>query len=712
MTRQMKRPGAAALFACAAMAGTAGAAPPLIELTTEPLGAACIPRPERLNSAAAVAATSSGMMVFQGSARPADWSGRFTRSALAMDASGTPQVSTPLWDAAALLDALPDAANMRRIYTSKIELGTQTTIPFDWDSLSAAQRTALNRPPPPARQVSDRKGELRLDYLRGDRSLEGSIFRTRGGILGDAVNSTPVYVGPPSAAGQGEGYKEHAERQRSRRPAVYLGTNDGMLHAFDAGTGVELFAYIPAALFPLLNQLPDRSYTHRAYVDGPAGAGEAQLAGVWTTVLVSAMGAGAQGVFALDVSDPATFPAGGGTLWEFTDRDDAVMGNVTTLPQIVRVRLRSGSSDYRYFALVASGVNNAAPDGNAAVDGASALFLLALDKPPSEAWRLNRNYYRLQTPAGDPGRPNALSAPALVKDGGGVLRYAYAGDLQGNLWRFSFAGGAPWRGAAEGPLFIARDAAGQRQPITAQPRVVNAPDGGLLILFGTGRLLDAADRDPARYAQQSFYAVLDDHAAARASTAGAASPLARADLAPRVLDGAPGSATLALRGRVFSYGGASGAHGWYIDFLQRAAGERSVSSPVVADGTVYFNSVQTGAHACAAIASRSYALGTLAGLPPGSDGLPASGEASGQLVADHLPASPTPVEVEATRSAEQGNGRVTLSKRIAVVNFGATAAAALPSGSARTSVAAGRIGWREVANWRELHGAAAREARP
>ncbi|CAN7471378.1 PilC/PilY family type IV pilus protein [Pseudoduganella sp. LjRoot289] len=702
-----------ALVACTSLARLAGAAPPLIELSTEPLGASCVPRPERIRSAATVATTASGMSVFQGSARPADWSGQFTRSALTVDASGMPRISPPLWEAGALLDVLPDPANARRVYTSKIELGRQTTIPFAWDSLSAAQRTALNRPPPPARQVSDRKGELRLDYLRGDRSLEGSTFRPRGGILGDTVNSTPVHVGAPPPEGRSDGYREHAERLQSRRPAVYLGANDGMLHAFDAGTGNELFAYIPAALFSQLNQLPSRNYAHRAYVDGPASAGEVLLAGVWKTVLVSAMGAGAQAVFALDVTDPATFPAGGGALWEFTDRDDAVLGNVTTLPQIVRVRMRSASSDYRYFALVASGINNGAPDGNADAERSSALFLLALDKPSGEAWRLNRNYYRLPLPAGDTGRVNALGTPALVKDDGGALRYAYAGDLHGNLWRFSFTGSAPWRAAAEGPVFIARDASGQRQPITAQPRVVNAPDGGLLILVGTGRLLDAADRDPSRYAQQSFYAVLDDHASVQgeAGPAGAAWPLARADLAQRVLDGAPGDSTLAVRGRVVSYGGANGGHGWYIDFLQRDSGERSISSPVVADGTVYFNSVLTGAHACAAIASRSYALGTLAGLPPDSGGLPASGEASGLLVADYLPAPPTPVVAGTTRAAGQGNGRVRVGKHIAIVNVGATAAE-LPSGNARISIAAGRIGWREVANWRELHGAAAREARP
>lgn len=694
----------AALAVAASALGDAAAAPPLVELATEPLGAWCLPRPNLLRSAAVAATTPSGMAVFQAGARPANWSGIFTRSALGVDASGAPQISAPLWDAAALLDALPDAAGARRIYTSRLEQGARVTVPLAWDELSAAQRTALNRPPPPARAVSDGRGQQRLAWLRGDRSQEDGLFRRRASILGDAVNSVPVYAGPPAPGGGGgasDSYRAYHDSNQSRRPVVYLGANDGMLHAFDAASGAEVFAYVPEALFPVLNRLPDRSYAHRAYVDGPASAADAQLAGVWRTVLVSAMGAGAQGVFALDVTSPSTFPQGGGALWEFTDRDDAAMGNVTALPQIARLRLRSGTDDYRHFALVASGYNNHAGDGNADAANSSALFLLALDKPAGEAWRLNRNYYRLQTPAGEPGRANALGAPALVVDGSGALRFAYAGDLQGNLWRFNFSGSAPWRGAAEGPVFVARDGRGARQPITGQPRAVIAPDGGYLILFGTGRLLDASDRDPGRYAQQSFYAVLDG---SPGRPPGA--PPARNDLSERTLDGLPGAPLLELRGRAFTYGGAAGKQGWFVDFAGTAGGERSIGAATVAHGQVFFNTVLTGAGACAPVASRNYAMDALAGLVPDSEGLPMTGEATGQLIADHIPGAPVALVAETAAPRRQAGGRTTVGKRIAVLNAGAQSAGALPSLRTRAVVSAGRLGWREVANWRELHQAA------
>jgi type IV pilus assembly protein PilY1 len=706
----------AGLLAVMLFARLAGAASPPVDLSPDPLGAACIRPPASVKAAASVASTPGGRYVYQASASVGDWSGTFTRAALSVDAAGAPQTSPPQWDAAAIMSATPDAAHARHIYTSRIVSGVQTTIPFEWDSLSPAQRTALNRAPPPARPVSDGKGRQRLDYLRGDRSLEGRLFRRRASLLGDAVNSTPVYVGAPSADGRGDAYQAYFDRNQSRRAAVYLGANDGMLHAFDAETGAELFAYVPDALFTILNRLPDPAYLHSAYVDGPASAADAQLAGEWRSVLVSAMGGGAQGVFALDVTNPADFARGGGALWEFTDRDDPAMGNVTTAPQIARIRLRSGGSDFRYFAVVASGVNNTADDDSGLASASNVLFLLALDKPAGEAWRLNRNYYRLQTPAGEPGVANGLSAPALVLDADGALRYAYAGDLQGKLWRFSFTGSAPWSGAAGGaPLFAARDDRGVRQPITQQPRVAFAPDGAYLILFGTGRLFGASDRDSAHYAQQSFYAVLDDGGSK-------AWPLGRADLQPRALAGAAGSATLAVTGRAIEYGGASGVSGWYIDFLQSgASGERSVAGATLADGKVYFNTVLTGASVCAAIASRSYVLDVLAGLAPDMAGLPATGLATGQLTGDYLPTAPLALVTEQASTARQPTGSVVVSKRIVVVNFGAAGArasgaavaAALPTGVTRSTVTAGRIGWREVANWRELYRAAlARRDRP
>lgn len=448
--------------------------------------------------------------------------------------------ASPSWDAGAILTggagrpAMPPPA-LRNIHTAIVQPdGTLAMTPFAWDSLSDAQRALLDQAPPdtgaaapaasstapssvhPAASSSisraalpavssraDGLGPQRLAWLRGAREQEGSLFRRRTSVLGDAVNANPVYVGAPSGAVAGDGYGAFYTARKGRRPVVYLGANDGMLHAFDAADGTELFAYVPDALIAALNQLPGPGYVHRAYVDGPAAAADALLGTQWKTVLVSAMGGGAQGVFALDVSDPERL-AVDGVLWEFTDRDDPMMGNVTQPPQVARLRTRAA---YRYFAVMASGIDNYVDDGHRSSAGNGALFLLALDKPRTEPWKLNLNYYRLVTPTSDPSLANALAAPALVNDSDGVLAYAYAGDLQGNLWRFDV--GAVGPGAGKQPLFTARDGGGMRQPIAQQPRVAYAADGGYLLLFGTGRMITRADRTAASFVPQSYYAICD-----------------------------------------------------------------------------------------------------------------------------------------------------------------------------------------------------------
>jgi type IV pilus assembly protein PilY1 len=512
---------------------------------------------------------------------------------------------------------------------------------------------------------------LRLAYLRGDRSGEGTLFRRRGSVLGDSVHGTPVFVGPPAGASPGADYQVFRMRHKARRQVIYLGANDGMLHAFDAGTGNELYAYVPDALMPVLNRLPSKDYVHRAYVDGPAGTADALIAGNWRTVLVSGMGGGAQGVFALDVTDPERLDATT-ALWEFTDRDDPMMGNVTTSPQIAKVRMSmsGGVASYRYFAIVASGLNNYAGDGHASTAGKGALFLLALDKAGDAPWQLNSNYYRLITPIADATLANALSAPVLALDRDGALAYAYAGDLQGNLWRFDFGGAAPWKGAGKAPLFSARDASGKRQPIAQQPMLAYATGGGYMVLFGTGALIERADLLPASFSTQSFYAIHDSLAVPMDAVSG------RRQLTERLLATGAGVADLlGISGREAE----PGSKGWYVDFLRSASsGERSIDSGRLLGGEVVFNTLQPGTGACGVSSSRSYALNALSGLPDG-----------------YAVFMPSPVSISYPLiGAPMTAYAATPSLLLASVT---------PVGSIKVKLRAGRLSWREVANWRELH---------
>ena len=243
--------------------------------------------------------------------------GGVQRRALALANGAATTGADIMWDAAELLTGKPPEA--RNIYTSF----AGATLPFAWTALPPQTRDLLN---------ADGQGEERTAYVRGDRRREigqpDGLFRKRTSVLGGIVHSVPLIVGAPPAAGMGEGHDAFRARAKSRPMAVYVGANDGMLHAFAAADGSELFAYVPAALVAALPALSDPAAPARAYVDASAGQGDALIGGRWATVLASGMGMGARGVFALDISDPAVFAEGLGALWEFTEKDDPAIGHV------------------------------------------------------------------------------------------------------------------------------------------------------------------------------------------------------------------------------------------------------------------------------------------------------------------------------------------------------------------------------------------------
>jgi type IV pilus assembly protein PilY1 len=678
--------------------GGAGAAPPLVVPDAPPGMSACGPGWQSARQFVALA-PGAGFLLESGF-DPDGWSGRLERRSLATGIGGALTIgATPAWEAGALLTGDPakgllarPAPQERKIYTLVRNAGqVDSTAAFEWSRLGSEERSWLDQ----ANGVPDGLGEARVAWLRGERSREAGqpdgVFRRRSSLLGDTIRSTPLLVRAPSASMQGSGYAAFHALYKERVNAIYLGANDGMLHAFDARDGAELFAYMPRVLLPAVSQLTDPAYRHRAYVDASAGQGEASLGGQWRSVLVSGMGMGARGVFALDITDPAAFNAGLGALWEFTEQDDPAIGHVSAAPLIARLKVgvTGGLPQYRYFALVASGVNNYAEDG----DPSGALFLLALDKPASARWKQGENYYRLPAPAAEPALANALAAPAIATAADGSTRFAYAGDLQGTLWRFDFSGKPPFSSAA---LFEARDAGGRRQPITHAPRAVFAPGGGYLVLFGTGKLIEESDLLPSGYTPQSFYAVRDSGASPPVMVKG------RAQLERRIFSG---SASYAVTGGEFDYTGADAKQGWYFDFPQAGAdGERLAASPVLASGAILVSTIAPGREACASI-SRTYVLDNLTGLAFKPDGTPASGALTGEPGRAAKGVLPIVLELSAFTGARGAKGGARAVRRIGIVRM--QGQDSVPDvRQVEVSLPARRISWREVANWQELHDAA------
>jgi type IV pilus assembly protein PilY1 len=570
-------------------------------------------------------------------------SGSLQRLAVQIDGDGRAGAAPqPLWDAGALLDAAPPA--QRSIFTARDDrrAGLQLA-PLSWEALGRAQRAALDAAPDGS---NDGLGRQRLDYLRGVRTAEqgrpGGIFRSRAGILGATVAGVPLPFGR----------------------AVYFAANDGMLHAFDAASGAELFAYLPRAVLPRASLLTAPQYRNAPFVEGAVVAGAAMTGGKRVTVLAGGMGSAAKGVAALAFDDPARLADGNALPFEFNENDDPDMGNVFNAPQIAHARIGSAAAaDY----LVVGGGYNAGGHGQVA------LFLLSLDKKPADAWKLGRNYFKWLAPADD-ALPNGLAGAALAADDAGNARAAYAGDLRGRLWRFDFAETRPLDAAAREPVFIASDRDGGRQPITAAPRLAYAPDG-LLVLFGTGSVLaagDGGDRSP-----QTLYGVRDHGGATVSAT--------RAGLAERLL-------TIAGNYRVSS---ASADDGWYLDFPE--AGERSVWGVAQYGTSLVAASVIPRGVPCAADA-RLYWLDAMSGKPaPGIAAplpMPAAAIGRAPMVLQQVDAGP----------ADGRGARPIASRRLLV---GAAAPSTLPARvESRATGRAGRLGWREILDAQGLRDAA------
>lgn len=659
--------------------------------------------------------TSNGASIYVPHLDSTRWSGSLLAYGLSYDAKAgvVNKDATPTWDAGALLTSgdprktpaipAPDPAK-RKVFTM---LGSGFGEAFTWDALKGDPALAGYLDSEPLSQVGakDGLGDFRVAYLRGDRRKEtsesGGIFRTRDSVMGDVVNSAPLLVGPPSPAVQGSGYDSFVAARKGRMPAVYVGANDGMLHAFAAASGTELFAYVPRALYPKLGAYTSPAYLHQPYVDGSPAAGEIQLAdGTWKTALVSGMGGGARGVFALDVTDPAEFSKSH-VMWEFTGADDADMGFVTQAPSIRKFRTVAAKSGqpavYRWFAVVPSGFNN----GNATK--AAALFLLSLDKAPGEPWKRNSNYYKIVLPNPlDSTSVNALGPVGDYVSADDAVRWLYAGDTQGNVWKFDFySNDAPWSEATalglEGsPLMVAQDSLGNRQPITVAPEVGVGPAGGAIVLFGTGKFVEMDDLSSRR--TQSLYAVYDN------GKAGIPAYETRTQLEVRKVE-PDGKGRFSISGGAFVYGNydskTSRRRGWYFDLPESTSnGERLVGDMTLSDGYLTFNTLIPNPNACGTGGGgHSCAVNAMTGM-----------SAAGTCVASTIGLLSSPLVIQggdSVFSSTDSFGRRIETKKVSIINVGtgtgtgAGVSTAEPIEGGEVSQIAGRLNWRQVINYKD-----------
>jgi type IV pilus assembly protein PilY1 len=464
-----------------------------------------------------------------------DWSGELIK--FGIPESG---VRTQIWSAQSQISSIPFSSRNIKMYSGQ---ATNKLQDFNWSNLDPTTQQSLldiNHEKSPV--TTDGNGEARVNYIRGDQSNEGTAtgkFRIRSSVLGDIINSSPVIVGTPKYVAyladkidggtNTDGSSKYAAFKTAnradklpnettatpRRPMIYVGANDGMLHGFDAVSGEEIFAYIPSAVITNLSKLTGLNYTgssHQYYVDGTPTVADVYYDNAWHTILVGTLRAGGRSIFALDITNPDAIKL----LWEksSTDTDYGNLGY--TFAQPVIARLHTGN----WAVVLGNGYSNQ--------DDSASLMVINIQTGAMQK--------ELIVPS-DITKPNGLSSVKLADNNSdGIADYAYAGDLQGNMWRFDLvttgstavpAPADPFRKDLIGtisassfkisynntPLYTAidgRTTGAQRQPITAPPSLVRHPTSlGYLVTFGTGKYFEKDDGNVDNTHAETLYGIWD-----------------------------------------------------------------------------------------------------------------------------------------------------------------------------------------------------------
>ncbi len=594
------------------------------------------------SSAASIVADSvtleTGTHIYQAQFDSADWTG--TIKAFPLDLAG--DIGTESWDAQTILNS--KSPSSRVILTNKPGTGG---VEFAWANLTTAQQDYLSTDPTTA--TNDGEGQQRLGYIRGESTYELKnghatiTYRNRDHKLGDIVSSTPYHVGAP-LFNYPDDYINEADAttfysgfeadihditytytdadgvttitENGREPVLYTGANDGMLHAFSAADGDELFAYVPNSVYANLSELTDINYVHQYFVDGSPTAGDiyAALNGCstmsvqstpsttcWRTVLVGGLNAGGKGLYALDVTDPADVTvanAGDVVLWDIdsTTTGYSELGYTFSQPAIVRLATND------WGVIVGNGYGGA--------NGHAILYVIDITDGSL-----------IKTITVDDTGSNGLSTVAPVDiDYDGIVDYVYAGDLKGNLWKFDLTAtnASSWAsafksGSTPEPLFTAVYGTAPSttvQPITSPLEVSGHPTGtGYMIYFGTGKYFEDSDNTVSASSPiQSFYGIWDKN---DGSTHGKA----RSDLLEQTIDyevtqtfddgstydlRVTSNNTIAWDDGVVATPASD--FGWYMDLHDPAPianyGERVIHAPILRNGRIIFTTLIPSSHAC------------------------------------------------------------------------------------------------------------------
>lgn len=456
----------------------------------------------------------TGAELFLASYFPNSWAGQVTATPINFNTVTNTLVlaSTPTWDASCVLTGGACASTGATSGTAEapanrvmITWNGTTGIPFEWASLTAAEQATLD--------VGDTTQTAnRLNYLRGDRTNEINssgvgLFRARDRVLGDIVDSSPAWIGPPGGPytsmgswvdaiyptatppeNSGPTYLSYQQGKQGRLNVVYVGANDGFLHGFRAGTldsngnlvsttqmpndGYEVLAYMPGVVLNTIHpsstsngtttvntaaDFSNTQYSHAYFVDATPATGDLFYANAWHTWVVGGLGAGGSAIYALDVTDPSIFTEANASkivIGEWTAAN-LTCNNSTTCQQALGQTY--GTPEVRRFhsgdwgVIFGNGFGALDASGN---PGAAGIYVMLINHTTGAP-----TFYYLQATAAAKGAlPNGIASPtSLDVDLDHTVDYIYAGDLLGNVWKFDVTSQTPanWGKTASSPLFTA-----------------------------------------------------------------------------------------------------------------------------------------------------------------------------------------------------------------------------------------------------------------
>jgi type IV pilus assembly protein PilY1 len=463
--------------------------------------------------------SSAGAANYSASYDPDNWTGKVVGSKLVANSDGS-TTSTDIWDAQAILQAT--APGDRKIVTCCTFAGAG--LAFTSSELGAAKLDSRTNyasfASVPGVVDASQSAANYVAYLRGDTSQEathGGAYRDRKYLLGDIVDSKVEIVGAPSFPyfdKYNPGYSAFKGTYASRDTIVYVGANDGMMHAFDGSLtsstkGTERFAYIPSFTYGDSSSTSERysatyglaslgnpDFTHHYFVNATPKQFDVNLSNTsgskakspdWRTLLIGGMGKGGKGYYAIDVTDPSSWSSetavAGKVMWEFTD---SRMGYTFGDAHVVK------TARHGWVVILPSGYNNS--------DGKGYIFVVN----PSSGALLQA----IATPSGSTSSPiNLAHIRAFINDYDDYTADAvYAGDLQGNVWRFDLTGSDTYPDAT--PIATLTNASGDLLPVTTAPLLgVDPTTKKRYVMVGTGQQLSDSDINSGTL--QAFYAIVD-----------------------------------------------------------------------------------------------------------------------------------------------------------------------------------------------------------